>query len=299
MTTNWNFDSTDENSILKKITNSPIKFLDLFEGIYQGLITLGDDKFMLEGRFESDCFIGFSKELKDYVKLESAIMRPVLKGENIRRYKSPQNTLYVIYPHMVNEKGKTVPFEEEYFRQKYPKAYNYLSLFKEELTCKKVKYKTNSKYWFSLHRPREIKLFDSNKILTPQLQNNSNFTIDDKCMYPDAGGYMLIPKDKKATLYYLAVLNSKLFYYFIKNTSTAFNNDYYYFKTAYIQPFNFRVATIKEQEELINHVKMIQRKLQENEKADISLLENTINTIVYKIYDLSEEEIRIIESNLS
>ena len=76
-------------------------------------------------------------------------------------------------------------------------------------------------------------------------------------------------------------------------------DDYYYFKTAYIEPFNFRIATIKEQEELINHVKMIQRKLHENEKADVSVLENTINTIIYKLYNLSEEEIRIIESNLS
>ena len=234
------------------------------------------------------------------MKLEANIMKPVLKGENIRRYKPLQNTLFVIYPHIINTKGKTVPIEEHDFERLYPHAYEYLSLFKEELTFKKVKYKTNPKYWYSLHRAREIKLFESFKILTPQLQNNSNFTIDDKSMYPDAGGYMLIPKQKyeKFALYYLAILNSKLFYYFIKNTSTAFNNNYYYFKTAYIEPFNFCNSTIAVQEKLICIVEKMQRTIIEDDKADTTYYEKEIDNIVYELYNLTNDEIQIIEQNI-
>ena len=151
-----------------------------------------------------------------------------------------------------------------------------------------------------MHRPREIKLFKTVKILTPQLQNNSNFTIDNKYMYPDAGGYMLIPKEQyyKSILYYLSIFNSKLFYYFIKNTSTAFNNNYYYFKTAYIAPFNFFNSTAQEQEKLIQLVENIKNTLEQNAKADISAYERLIDKIIYSLYGLTDTEIKIIEQSI-
>ena len=296
----WNFDSPKNNAIIEKIRLSPIKLSEIFEGIYQGLITLGDDKFMMEGFVKDNLFVGYSKALQKEVLLESEVMKPILKGENIRRYKKPQNTLYVIYPHVMNEKGKTVPIEEDEFKRLYPKAYEYLLFFKEELIGKKIKYKTNPKYWYSLHRPREIKLFNTVKILTPQLQNNSNFTIDYKYMYPDAGGYMLIPREQyyKSILYYLSIFNSKLFYYFIKNTSTAFNNNYYYFKTAYIAPFNFCNSTAQEQEKLIQLVENIKNTLEQNAKADISAYERLIDKIIYSLYGLTDTEIKIIEQSI-
>jgi hypothetical protein len=297
---NWSFDSTRNNSILDKINASPVNISDIFKGIYQGLITLGDEKYMMEGFIKDDVFIGYSKELQKDVILESKVVKPILKGENIKRYKSPKNSLYVIYPHIINDKGKTIPLEEEYFKKLYPRTYEYLLNFQNELISKKIKYKTNPLYWYSLHRSREIRLFESVKLITPQLQNYCNFTIDNNSMYPDAGGYMLIPKEEhsKFLLYYLAILNSKLFFYFIKNTSTAFNNNYYYFKTAYIEPFKFCKSTVQTQETLISLVERIQNTLNNNANADVSLIENEIDKIVFQLYGLTDAEIKIIEESV-
>lgn len=99
---------------------------------------------------------------------------------------------------------KTEPIPEDILVQKFPRTYEYLLQFKDELVEKKIKYKTNPKYWYSLHRAREKRIFDADKIITPQLQNYCNFAIDTKSMYPDAGGYMLIIKEqfKNDILYY-------------------------------------------------------------------------------------------------
>lgn len=202
--TTWSFVSKQQNNIISKIDEQGLKLLDVFEGIYQGLITLGDDKFIMKGHIDGDLFYGYSNEISKEVVLEADIMKPVLKGENIRRYRQPKNTLFIIYPHRINPKVKTEPIPEDILVQKFPRTYEYLLQFKDELVEKKIKYKTNPKYWYSLHRAREKRIFDADKIITPQLQNYCNFAIDTKSMYPDAGGYMLIIKEqfKNDILYY-------------------------------------------------------------------------------------------------
>lgn len=296
--TTWNFSSKSSDNIVKKIFECSVNLLDIFEGIYQGIITLGDDKFILEGNIKDNKFYGFSKELKKDVVLEADIVKPVLKGENIRRYLQPDSNIYVIYPHKLNEKNKTIPIEEDELEEKYPMTYEYLLNFKDELITKKIKYKTNPKYWYSLHRAREKRILDAKKIITPQLQNYCNFGLDSNSMYPDAGGYMLLIKEEyiEDLYYYYGILNSSVFYHFIKNTSTAFNNDYYYFKTDYIKPFKFpQCQDISIKKEIIENVEKILSARNINKDIDISEYEKNIDELVYRLYDIDNEEIKNIE----
>ena len=147
-----------------------------------------------------------------------------------------------------------------------------------------------------MHRARKKSILDSRKIITPQLQNYSNFAYDFESKYPDAGGYMLIIKDeyRKDELYYYAILNSALFYHFIKSTSTAFNNYYYYFKTAYIEPFKFPDDVLEEiKMRIITNVETVLNMRKQNE--DVTLLEQEIDKMVFSLYDLDETEISRIE----
>ena len=163
---------------------------------------------------------------------------------------------------------------------------------------KKVKYKTNPKYWYSLHRAREIRIFESEKIITPQLQNYGNFAIDRKKMYPDAGGYMLIIKDEYASdlYYYYGILNSSLFYHFITSTSAAFSNNYYYFKKAYIEPFHFPDSASEGiKQSIIDNVTSILNSRAENEEIDVSEYERNIDLLVYKLYGVTPDEQATIE----
>jgi hypothetical protein len=188
-----------------------------------------------------------------------------------------------------------VPLEEKELLDKYPLAFNFISNFKKELEIKKTKYKTNPKFWYSLHRSREIKLFHSEKIITPQLQNKSSFTIDTNNFFPDAGGYMIIKKENDLTNLkaYLAVFNSKLFYYFIQQTSTPYNNNYYYFKTNYIEPFSIPQITYESQKTFIDLVDKIL--LGKINGENTIVWENEIDLRVYKLYELTHAEVLVID----
>jgi len=290
----WSFKNDKNTDLLHKLTKHKL-VKDIFNGIYQGLISMGDEIQMLEGKIIDDKFIGFSRRLQKNIEIESSLMKPVLKGENIQRYYELKTDVFVFYPHIKNEKNKTIPIDEANLKKQFPLGYNYIFNFKKELEEKKIKYKTNPKHWYSLHRSRELSLFNSEKIITPQLQNKSSFTIDKNSFFPDAGGYMLIKKenDKIDLKVYLAIFNSSLFYYFIKQTSTPYNNNYYYFKTNYIQPFSIPEIS----NDFQNAIKPLVEKIisEKMETKNTASLENKIDKLVFDLYGLNEEEIAIIE----
>jgi adenine-specific DNA-methyltransferase len=193
---NFNFNfllDTNSNLIIEKITKNE-KVSEIFDGVYQGIIPMGDDIQVLKGEIEGKYFIGYSKGLEKDIKIESDIVKPILKGENIERYMLLKTTNYIFYPHYIDKIGKTKPYEEDFLKTNFPLAYEYILNFKNELVEKKKKYKTNPSYWYSLHRSREGFIFETPKLITPQLQNHPSFTLDNNKFYADAGGYIILHK---------------------------------------------------------------------------------------------------------
>jgi hypothetical protein len=293
----WNLKDEGILKTLKKINTE--KYLkDITEGIYQGLISNGDDIFILKGTVKNDLFYGFSQRLNKEVELESQIMKPILKGKNIQRYKPLTSDIFIIYPHKLNDIGKTQPLTQNELKNEYPLTYKYLYSFKDELVEKKIKYKTNSRDWYSLHRSREINIFENDYLITPQLQNIPSFSINNNSFYADAGGYMIngIKGIKPKTL--LGILNSKVMWFFIKNTSSEYSGGYFYFKTAYLEPFPIPKLISKDSEKLIiKKVDQILTLKKDNLTADTSALEREIDLMVYELYGLTPKEIEIVENS--
>lgn len=287
------------SDLVIKLSNQARKMTDIFDGIFQGIVTVGDDIFVLDGKIEGKYFFGYSTALAQTVKFEADIVKPLLKGENIRRYCRPESHIFIFYPHYQDAKGKTHPFAEHELRSEYPLAYQYIKHFKAELIQKKISYKTNPKFWFSLHRSRELSIFESVKILTPQLQNFPHFTLDRDKWYPDAGGYSLIkkPTAREHYNYLLGVLNSSVLWYFIKNTSNAYNNNYYYFKTKYLEAFSIPVFSETIHSGIVSLVEEVLAAKRKNPDANTSRREAEIDQLVFDLYDLTKEERAIISGS--
>lgn len=307
----WNFDNDSDDSVLKKIFNYKRTLKDVSEGIYQGIVTLGDDIFVLRKISENDNnVICFSKELNENVEIEKQLLKRTVKGEHIKRYSELESNLVIFYPHKL-EGNKTQPYTEKEMKELFPLGYNYIKQFKQYLEEKKIKYKTNPIFWYSLHRARQIEIFENEKIITPQLQNKPNFTIDLDGWYPDAGGYSIILKNRNNTKAVLAILNSELLMYFIKKTSNAYSGDYYYFKTAYLEPFPIPDISLSDSDlfsSLVDQMMEVQKKLNmdsisDNDKKLLEqrreIIDSQINATVYKLYGLTDEEIKIIENSES
>jgi len=237
-TARWSFQSSEDSNLISKLNKQPLRFKTITKACSQGTVSMGDDIYMLKGEFEGDFFVGLSEQTKQVVKLEKEIMKPVLKGDDVKRYAPLDNSYWEIYPHhSVN--GKTVPYEEDEMKEKFPLTYEYLLPFKSELVEKKIRYKTNPKYWYALHRSREITMFESPKIITAEISLGCNMTYDTRNLYHNTQCYTIIFDGtyEKSTLAYLTILNSNLFWYFLAKTGNILRGGYFRFKTKYLEPF--------------------------------------------------------------
>ena len=238
-TTRWSFQSSEDSNVIAKINKQPLLFKTITKACSQGTVSMGDDIYMLKGKIEGNYFIGFSEQIQQYVKLEKDIMKPILKGEDIKRYAPLENTYWLIYPHhSVN--GKTIPYEENEMKEHFPLTYEYLLQFKSELVDKKIRYKTNEKYWYALHRSREITMFETPKIITAEISFGCNMTYDTKNLYHNTKCYTILFDEvfEKYTQAYLTILNSRILWYYLSQTGYTLRGGFFCFKTKYLEPFH-------------------------------------------------------------
>jgi len=141
----WNLQGGDSGKIFDKLKKLPLTVKDVFENISQGIVSVGDDIFLMKGKVNGNRFIGYSEKAKKEVEIEAHMVKPLLKGEDVKKYAPLTHQYYVVYPHYENE-GKTWPYEEEELQSKFPLTYNYFLPFKKELIEKKIRYKTKVLY---------------------------------------------------------------------------------------------------------------------------------------------------------
>ena len=256
---NWNLKSQSVEKLFKKLHSNPWTVKDVFSAIRTGVDTGTDDIFILEGYVEGNNFHGYSERLKSDIILEANIVVPMLKGADARKYSPINNEFFVIYPHFEND-GKTTPYEEDSFKEMFPKTFEYLFTFKDELTKKKVHKKTNPKYWFSLHRSRDKSIFEQLKIITPETSKGGNLTLDYDGYYHNTQVYSLIKNIdiKEDYKFWLAILNSSVFWYFLQQTGAVLRGGYFRFKTKYLEPFPLPKLLIADKEKpFIENVDLI------------------------------------------
>ncbi len=252
----WNLNSKKITNLFTKLYSQPQTIKDVFESISQGVVSVGDDIFLLKGNIKGDLFIGYSDKINKEITIESRIVKPLLKGEDVKKYAQLNNSYYCFYPHYEKD-GKTVPFEEDYFKENFPLAYNYILPFKDELIEKKIRYKTNPKAWYSLHRSREISLFEQEKIITPEISLGTNMTLDVNYNYHNTKCYTLAKKRDvlEENKFWLAILNSKLLWFFLSSTGYVLRGGFFTFKTKYLEPFPLpQIKNLEQQTPFVENV---------------------------------------------
>ena len=191
----WNFSSGVTSEILEKITKSGPDILEYFDKILQGAITGDDDLyFLVPIQDKGNTMILYSRKTQTNVEIEKDMLKPILVGEDVKRYKNFDTSNYfVIYPYVI-ENGKQRILEENELKIKYPLTYTYLSKFKTYLVELRTKFKTNPKYWYGLHRARQIDWFNQERIITPQITYGCNMTLDKNRLFHNTKVYRLLEK---------------------------------------------------------------------------------------------------------
>lgn len=286
-------------TLLNKLDMQPRCMKNIFEKIFQGLATSKDDVYFLyKCREQNDKVIGYSKYLEKEVELERGLVKPLLKGEDVHRYDNISTDRFVIFPYRLTA-GKANLYTENEILNEFPLGYEYLKTCEDVLRGREKGRLMNDDFWYRYIYPKNLVLFAKEKLVAPEISLGGNFSYDSNGKFYSTTkiyGYIKKQDIKESYKFWLGLFNSSLFWFYMQNTGYVLRGGYFTFKTDYINPFpvpkNIPIRIESEIVELVDKV-LEEKKLANNTKT-ISL-EQQINTLVYKLYELSYEEVLLIE----
>lgn len=265
--------TSDADKLFSKILNDQFEQLGKHYTVFQGIVTGNNPAFIFDNESES-LAKGIEREL----------LHPLCHGRDIEKY-------------MVRSRDRRILYIDDGIDiEDYPKAKEWMMNFKDKLETRR-EVKRNVIKWYGLQWPRvksELELKE--KILVQNTRNEAlkirlSATLDDTGIYGTQGLNFIIPKNDESDLHYLlGILNSKLINHLF---ATKFLN--LAIKAEYLKQIRIPMATPTQKETLASLVDTILAKREHNPKADTILEENEIDRLVYNLYGLSEDEIKIVE----
>lgn len=285
----WYISNDTTELLLKKIEESKTKLSDLCEGIYQGIATGKDEVFVID------------KSIIDQYKIETGIAIPFLRGKNISKYFINWKNTYLIYPY--DRQGQ--PLKESQLQQTYPNVYRYLVERKNQLKGRKY-FDESTKHWYELWNQRNLNRFYREKIMTLDNSKSNSFAYDNSNFVGSTTTYSLILNNPNISYkYLLGVLNSSLLDFYHKKKTIPQAGGYFRYQASFINglPILTEDGDDQSKSEIIGCVEEIIKlrsnsdyRLNEKMQNAVKGFEVKIDRIIYKLYGLTEDEIRIIEN---
>ncbi|ESU27073.1 Type I restriction-modification system, DNA-methyltransferase subunit [Flavobacterium limnosediminis JC2902] len=236
---NWDLQSEKVFDVIAKLNNQTYKVEDVFDKIFVGLQTSLDEIYVFQGIKEGNVIKGYNAK-HDYVfEIEEGLVKPFVKGNQLSRNCSPIVSNYVIFPYQI-DMDKAISMSEDFIKEKFPKGYNYIKYFEAEIKNREKGRMNIEKDWYLYIYPKNLTKFHYPKIMTQEISLGCNMTYDEKGEYyhpTTIYSFVKNPKFEVDEKYYLGILNSKVMWFFLKNTGTELGGGYFRFKTNYLKPF--------------------------------------------------------------
>ncbi|MBI5351350.1 MAG: Eco57I restriction-modification methylase domain-containing protein [Chloroflexi bacterium] len=293
----WAIDNAQKLNLFNKIKSNEVELGKYVAGqFFRGVTTGLNDAFVIDTPTKDKLIASDPKC--------SEIIKPLLQGEDIRRWHTNYKNRWLIF----TRRGVNI--------DSYPAIKEHLSNWKDELTPKQNKTQKKGRKpgrykWYEIQdEVAYYPVFDGPKIIYPDIAKGPRFFFDTEGHYLSNTGYAIGTKD----LYLLGLLNSKIFWFLISNISIPFGvraGEYryrlisQYMEKIPIHSINFSDPTEKAMHDKV--VSLVERMLalhkqsprspQESDivKREIESTDKAIDRLVYELYGLSEEEIKIVE----
>ena len=293
---NWVFGEDDTLSIFEKLESTGNPLSTFTQKTFQGIVTSADPVYCLE---EIDGRL-WSPHLEGFVDIPFADAKPLLKGKEIRRYCTEANKYWLIFPYSLDGHRPRL-FSDEEYKLKYPEIWDYLKRCEKKLRSRE-KDKMDHNQWYGYVYPKNLDQFEQPKLMLQVLAKKASITLDESNNYyfvggGNAGGYGITLKDGSNLnyKYLLGLLNSTLLDFYLQKHSSMFQNGYYSYAKRFIEKVPIVELPQTEQKSIISLVDQILSLKKTDPQADTSTLETEIDQMVYKLYDLTSEEIAIVE----
>ncbi len=170
--------------------------------------------------------------------------------------------------------------------------------------------------WYGYIYPKALDVMPLPKIFTPDIAACASYSLDEtgQIFFTGgvAGGYGILVSSGFSREYLLGLLNSKLLEWFIRQTATPMRGGYFSYESRFIRMLPIRPINFSDPSDVVHNNRMVslveqmlemhtrlaqaqssvERDLYRRRIADT---DREIDRLVYELYGLTEEEIRIVE----
>ncbi len=295
----WAILSSAEMNLKRKIEDvgKPLKDWDI--NIYYGIKTGYNEAFIIDDAKR--------EQLIEQDPRSAEIIKPFLSGRDIKRYHARLAGLYLLFipwHFPLHEDSEIIGASEEaehLFEDDYPYIYNHLLQYQDRLSNRN-RSETGIRYeWYAMQRCANTYYseFDKEKIVWGNIAYSSSFCYAAPGVFINAPANLLT-SDSNDIKYLLACMNSKIFNWeFVKlgiPLGYAYEWKKQYVELIHVPPITEENREIVEKiEDLVDQI-LTTKKTDPN--TDTSEKENEIDKLVYGLYDLTDDEIAIVEGGV-
>ena len=276
----WVVLSPEEQIILNKIkkTGTPIEEwnVQMFRGVTTGL----DDAFVIDEHTKRQLCKQDPKSID--------IIMPMIRGTHIGRYGYRNENSWII---------TTFPAKKLDIND-YPAVKKHLSLFMPALEqsgeqgCRK---ETRHAWFETSDTTAYYPYFHQEKLVWIQLVSDGRFALDTKSMYPLASACIMTGE---SIHFLLAMLNSRLISWCMRHIPPTSGMGVPQWKKAYVEKIPIPRISEAKQRPFVALAKKITAAKAANPPTSTCEMEAEIDKMVYALYDLTPDEIAIIESSV-
>lgn len=312
----WTFVAGRTASLLTSERKAQTTLSEISDRIFQGPITGADPIFLFKEHRQIDdkTVEVHSKSLEEWIILERAIVKPVVRSGNIERY-SARPTALVLFPYRVSGQRANLISPSDMCAE-YPLAWKYLERNKKVLRARE-KGSFGDNEWYRYSRTQNIGMWERPKLLVPYMTRRLS-------VYPDiadgfyfvnvtTGGYGITVTSNDVSLLYLCgLLNSRWLDWCFRHLSTTFHGGYFAANKQYIEQLPIRQIDFNNPADVARHdqmVSLVTQMLESKKRLAAAQtegdtqyytrrcesLDRQIDALVYELYDLTAEEIALVE----
>ncbi|REK21897.1 MAG: restriction endonuclease subunit M, partial [Planctomycetota bacterium] len=310
----WNIVIGKNAPLVDRLRQLPLTLGDIAH-VFVGLQTSADSVYIMDClREDGDSVLLYSKALECEWEFEKALVHPVVSGTDVARYSPLPRRQFILFPYEVaNEQAKLMEFES--ISESCPQTAEYLLRNRKVLESRE-RGKFQDAEWYRFGRSQNLGIQERKKLCVPRLVETLHVGIDELGVHyldnVDVCGITL----KSASgltdqAHLLGILNSRLTRWYFPFVSAPFRGGWLSANRQFIAQLRMPDAHLvsgdnKRQTDIATHVQQILRLQQElvstktsHERQalerQIEATDREIDQLVYELYELTDEEIKIVE----
>lgn len=225
-------------------------------------------------------------------KSSAEILKPFLRGRDVKRWRVEPQNLWLIF----TRRGIDI--------KKYPAIHEHLKKFKAQLEPKPEDWdekkggkwpgrKRGSYKWYEIQDNIAYwQEFEQPKLIVPAISSAGNVSLDREGFFSNNKTSIFVCED---VAYVSAIVNSSVGLWFARQVFATKQGGFFDFEPRYSSQWPIPLVSPEKQKPVERLVDRILTAKQRDVEADVSALEREIDQLVYALYGLTSDEIKLVE----